>query len=189
MGILSLPGRKSRQSDIINSTLLADVFAKFQSQSCISVLDVGVGSKDTLEFLKQYPHCKVYFLDLAEHLADVNFATFKESFQKYGGALFDICLFWDLLYCLSTAQLEDLSNTLEGYIYSQTRAHSIANLNEPGERFCIRAQDQIKVVTGKPREYPLGSITSIAQHFHCLKVEADKFRGDGRLEVVLQAPV
>ncbi len=189
MSILSLPGLRARQSDVITSELLPQVFSSFEADTCINILDVGVGRGDTVEFLKQYHHCKVYFLDLSGELADPSFDSFSTPFGQYTGTLFDLCLFWDLLYRLLPTQLEDLSRTLEGFIYSKTRVHSIANLSQTSERFRIHGDNQFKVVKGTQQSYPTRSITAIAQHFHCLSIEADLHRDDGRLELVLGTPV
>ena len=150
------------------------------------MLDVGTGRQDTIEFLTRY-RCRVYFLDLDE-VAAGNQAdcagAFAAALAEYPGELFDVCLFWDFLHRLNAEQLQDLSFALEPYVYSQTRAHSIAHFLTPID-FRIRGINELAAFKGKPRFYAPWSQTRFAQSFSALNIAADELSLDGCLEMLL----
>ncbi|MGK0223197.1 MAG: hypothetical protein ACI9ON_002440 [Limisphaerales bacterium] len=185
--------RRNSPSEIIESPLLGKVLRGFEGDECLHILDVGIGAVDTLKFLQQY-RCKVYFLDLAESFADSTEPRIRTTLSEYSGELFDICLFWDLLHCLSAAQLAVLSDALEPYIYSETRVHTLANLVDPGEHYCVRGANQLSPIRGRgrgkargqPTDYATRSITELDEHFSCFQLTTDEYHADGRLEMVLE---
>lgn len=177
---------RDKQASLIDSELLAGVFAKHNTDDCIHVLDVGLGVADTVEVLQQF-RCKVYFLDLLGVIEKDSIDGIAAVFAEYSGELFDVCLFWDLLHRLSPAQLSQLSNELEPYIYSRTQAHTLVN-PAASESYRLRGVNQLAVTPGAGHEYPTRSLTRLLQHFQCFEILTDEFRTDGRLEMVLQTP-
>ncbi|NKB96903.1 MAG: hypothetical protein GKR90_00165 [Pseudomonadales bacterium] len=196
MSILSLRKLRGKQDadaktrgEFITTELLPRVFSAHNRNTEIHVLDVGIGITDTTEFLQNHREqdhrCKVYFLDLAPALKANSSITIGEVFAEYTGELFDVCLFWDLLHRLDHEQLNELSDALEPYVYSGTRAHALVNLSNPSERYRIRAEDQLEVDLSTPHDYRTNSLTALRQHFSCLQTLDDRFRCDGRLELLL----
>lgn len=169
-----------------SSRILPDVFAGFNPGQKLNVLDVGIGSPSTLEFLEPYS-AKVFFLDLRP--ADGE--THAEKLSPYADNLFDVCLFWDLLQYLEPDKLASLSDALTPYIYSDTRGYCVwdvgAATRHQRSAYKLLADDRLELAETSPAEMREWSYCDFSENFDTFHIAQDCLSADGHLELLLQA--
>ena len=153
------------------------------------VLDIGVGVPSTLDFLAQFGG-RVFFLDLL----NLENESYKQRLADYSGALFDVCLFWDLLHCLTPTQLSELSDAIRPYIYSDTIGHSICNVCDLSESagkqswdYRICGSNRLDMVPSKHKAYRTWSQQEFRETFDSFTIKQDQLTRDGCLELLLKA--
>jgi hypothetical protein len=168
-----------------SSRILPDVFAGIDPGQKLNVLDVGIGSPSTLEFLEPYS-AKVFFLDL--HPRDGE--TDAEKLAPYADTLFDVCLFWDLLQYLDADRLTSLSDALTPHIYSDTRGYCIwdvgAATRQQRSTYKLLAQDQLALAESSPADMREWSYCDFSEDFDTFHIARDCLSADGHLELLLQ---
>ncbi len=184
------------------SKLFAPVFEGFAPEHRLTVLDVGLGLPESLEFFSAY-RCRLHFLDLFDE------PLVRESQQEYDepelvqqfadllqfpeGTRIDVCLFWDFLNYLDMRALRAFSTALKPWLHPGTRGHAMGVLNDqtalPHCEYGIASLDQFNI---RPRQgdqlpwypHPQAQLASKLVGFDIHKA---MLLADGRLEILLGA--
>lgn len=198
--------------DNLTSSLMAGVFSQVPAQRQLQLLDFGVASAATVNFLSHFS-CRVSFVDLLSYSAQIeadesqqreqrdDFVAFShhQLVSRYRAMLgdykistVDICLFWDLPNYLSAEHINALMTALAPHLHSYSCAHLIGIYN-PHSRV-------------EPVHFglsDLGTLTQSAaqiafsQHFHpyrqgelehllpSYKIDRSRMLGKGRVEYLL----
>ena len=199
--MLTLRDRFSKTADVLASDLLPNLFEGFEdNEDPISVLDVGAGTRSTLDFFAQF-RCRVHFLDLfaiqAELQAtesvteEVAYQTFSEALNEYGETLFDVCLFWDFLNRLDAPLRKGFSNALRPYLYSDSKGYGVCDLYvgkwKKNSVYRLRDSARLEVVPGRAAPVTQWSQSEFSEQFDCFRIVQDSISNKGRLEFLMQA--
>ena len=178
--------RRAKTKQTLKSELFPKVFAGFDHDERMHVLDVGNGNASTLEFLQPFGG-RVFFLDL-DNAED---GDYVEQLATYEESLFDVCLFWDLLHCLDRERLAALNDALRPYVYSQTKGYSVCDLSAAATRgrsaYKILDTDELEVVSSSPKPLRDWSYCEFVRTFDSFRVEEDCLNEHGHLELLLHA--
>ena len=184
------------------SKLFASVFDGFAPEHRITVLDVGLGLPESLDFFSAY-RCRLHFLDLFDEPVvrdpqhEVGDAQLQQRFadllQFPVGTRIDICLFWDFLNYLDKRALRAFSAALKPWLHAGTRAHGMGVLNDqtalPYREYGILALNQFKI---RPRQGVQGACyphpqAQLLKHLEGFEMHRALLLSDGRLELLLDA--
>lgn len=135
--------------------LLPLVFEGLDANRSLTVLDVGAGVPESVQFFSKY-RCQLHFVDL---YGETGFTAAMRSRRRpretlFGrfldfprGTSFDICLFWDFLNYLTNPLLRDFAQTLREYVHDDTRAHAFVAFSNAlpfgGLRFGLQEADRL----------------------------------------------
>ena len=199
--MLALRDRFSKSAEVSTSDLLPSLFDGFEeNEEPISILDVGAGTRSTLDFFAQF-RCRVHFLDLfaiqAELQAtdsvteEVAYQTFSDALSEYSETLFDVCLFWDFLNRLDAPLRRGLSNALRPYLYSQSKGYGVCDLYagkwKKNSVYRLRDNTQLHVVPGRTMPVVHWSQSELSDQFDCFRIVQDSLSTKGRLEFLMEA--
>jgi len=161
--------------ETLPSRLLPDILEKLATTSPLTILDVGPGVHETVNFFGQQP-CRLHFPSLYECLksgpeisvarstqigqvADIDEAESmlqRAWFERFAAALdyppdtrFDLCLLWDFANYLDDVALRAFAEALAPFLKPTTLAHSYLLLKESPDvlnrRYGVLDSDQIIV--------------------------------------------
>jgi len=168
----------------------------------VAILDVGRGNSNTLKCFAPYP-CRVHFLDLlsvtvptTDHdnpmsTRDKAYQRYAQALQEYQGTLFNLCLFWDMLFALDKPILQGLSLALQPYLYSASKGHAVGDLvsQEQGLRNSYRIQTptELALFEQTSDHLPSWSQSQFANAFDCFTIANDLVNDKGMLELLMTA--
>lgn len=159
--------------ETLPSRLLPDILEKLATTSPLTVLDVGPGVHETVNFFGQQP-CRLHFPGLYDCLAappkvvlntpvgqvaDITEAEnllYQAWLERFQTALdcppdtrFDLCLFWDFANYLDDMALRAFAEALTPFIKATTLGHSYLLLKESPEvlnrQYGVLDRDQVSV--------------------------------------------
>ncbi|MDG2502134.1 MAG: hypothetical protein P8M77_07055 [Porticoccaceae bacterium] len=183
------------------SNLFPMLFERLRLDERLVVLDMGPATASTVQFFNQFK-CRLYFVDLysadfvlnpkedASHEELV--AQFQRAINLPAGTKIDICLFWDFFTYLDGPAFKAFIETIEPYIVSGTRAHSLGILNaRNGLPYCeygIHGMDRLRqtaLVGDQPPIYPHSQrdLNILLGYF---EVDKSRLMPDGRVEYFLR---
>lgn len=185
----------------VASRLLRELFAGFEPDDHITVLDLGPGNASTVAFLSQY-RAKVYFADLLAHAPpvdssdEVDTAEFSVWLQQQlalpANVQFDVCLMWDYLHYLDLPTLAALSSVLQPYLHRDTRGYAFGALHgkkpTDSNSYGIADLDNLAAVPmqNEPVYLP-HSQQRLSEHFAALRIARGTLLREGRLELLLES--
>ncbi|MFV0478602.1 MAG: hypothetical protein ACK5ME_12330 [Parahaliea sp.] len=191
-------------NDIQASRLLPLLFEQIDENLPLTVLDFGPAQPETIHFLSDF-HCKLHVVDLYADLPlevqegdedseDSSLGQrMEEALMLPGGALFDICLFWDVLNFMSRDAVKILAGKLRPHLHPQSRAHAFAvhNPKTPAAQTCHGIIDS-NHISRRPRPvqppnyqpHNQGELGLLLRYF---QVERSVLIPDKRIEVLMTA--
>ena len=182
--------------EVLNSRLLPEAFARFETGDPIRVLDLGLGNSDTVNFLSQF-QARVSFIDLLEHEELLNPADPPSPAQALNlianllnlpaEAKYDVVLLWDVVHHLSSSMLEALSGILESHTTRSTTGYGFGSLQNDrvhtAFEYGIRDRQQIVQRTGSQAPFTAHSQQHMNQKFVCLRIAKATLLQEGKLEL------
>lgn len=183
-----------------SSKLLVSLFEGIPPERHLSVLDVGSGVNDTVQFFSHL-NSHLYFADLysepvvqdpredvtVEQLA----AQFADALSLPADARFDICLFWDFFNYLDGPALQAFVQAVGAHMRDGARCHGFGMLNSrtqlTSNHYGIRT---LETLTLRRRDdcnlavYP-HSQRELTQLLGNFLIKKSLLMVDGRLEFVL----
>jgi hypothetical protein len=189
------------------SKLFASLFEGHDPERRLTVVDVGLGLPESLDFFSAY-RCRLHYIDLfaepilrsldgaaADDLPDE--AQLEQQFvsllQFPPGTQIDICLFWDFFNYLNPMMLRAFSAALKPWLHPGTRGHAFGVHNERTVLpYCEYGVQSLDELTSRPREgqqshcYPHGQ-AALGRNLSGFAVRRAVLLSDGRLEIVLGA--
>ncbi|WP_116364476.1 hypothetical protein [Parahaliea mediterranea] len=182
------------------SRLLPALFENVDADWPLTVLHIGPALPETVNFFSDY-RCKLHFADLYEELplrrAEEGEPSLDERLERAlalpGGALFDLCFFWDVLNFLSRDAITALMSQLRPHLHPDTLGHCFAPHNartEASPHYYGIADSGHLRVRQRPRippEYqphPQGELGALLP---CFRVERSVLLPDRRTELLLKA--
>lgn len=195
--------------DVRQTLLLPLLFERVDDSLPITVLDVGGGVPETVEFLSRY-RCRVHFADLfdapelqaipeedAEAYLDEAFARLCRFPE---GTRFDVCLLWDFLNYLPVAAVRSFARALEPYLHRGTRGHGFGafkstapamNRDEPSRALQYGVRD-VDALVARPRLDGMSrgyahSRAVLAENLSCFEIARGTLLREGTMELLLQA--
>lgn len=189
-----------------SSQLFSSVFAGFDPEHRLTVLDVGLAQPESLDFFSAF-RCRLHYLDLfAEGLVrnppsveECTDAQLQQQFAELlpfpAGTWLDVCLLWDLPSYLDRRSLRAFTAALKPYLHAGTRGHVLGLLNAqtppPFREYAIMRSDQFSF---QPRSGVQGSWfahpqAEFGRSLHGLAVQRAVLLSDGRLEFLLGSTV
>ena len=130
----------------IGSQLLPLLWERLESRSTLSILDLGIGTVQSLDFYSSRD-ARVYFADISQELSSDEKNT-PLTADGFGGIdSFDVCFCWDFLNRMTTAQLRDFAADLiprcnrDTYIHLFVAHTSVLPL--PMRRYSIRSSSEL----------------------------------------------
>ena len=187
------------QVEQLNSRLLPEVFANFEPNDPIRVLDLGPGQADTLSFLTQFS-AKVTFLDLSdldwpdstEEITPAQAITVcQQTISLPDQSKFDVVLFWDALHHLSAPLLEGLSARLFDHTHKGTLGFGFGSLqsdrlHKPAN-YSLIDQQHIKVRHNNDgQSFSAHSQQQLTEHFVCMHIAKATLLQEGKLELLFE---
>ena len=187
-------------ADVQSSKLLPLLFEGLAVNRRLTVLDVGSGVADTVDFFSQF-RCELHFADL--FAADVvqiiqEDATDSELVSGFTAALdlgpdtrFDVCLFWDFFNYLDGPALQGFVQALQPYVHDDTRSHGFGMLNAktvlPNNQYGIRGLEELSVRSRHEPELPVypHSQRELNQLLGDFQINKSRLMVDGRLEFII----
>lgn len=208
-GMASAGGTTSSSGQEVRSTLLLPLLLeRFEPEQTLTVLDVGYGVPETVEFFSQYA-CRLHFaglIDAPELSAPVPEedpggyldATFERLCDFPADTRFDICLLWDFLNYLPAPALYSFSRALTPYLHRDSRAHgfgafkaaaSMSRDSRTALQYGVYASDEL-LVRPRPGARPPGHSHSravLAHSLSCFEIVRGTLLREGHMELLLQA--
>jgi len=183
------------------SRLLSALFETVDGEWPLTVLNVGPALPETVEFFSGF-RCKLHIADLYtelpfrvpddDHLPGLD-SQLEEALELPGGALFDICLFWDVLNFMNREAIAVLMAKLRPHLHPGSRAHCFA-VHSPKtpvatDYFGIVSSTEFRVRQRPepPPDYqphPQGELVSLLKFF---QVDRSVLMPDRRIELLLNA--
>ena len=187
------------QVEQLNSRLLPEVFANFEPDDPIRVLDLGPGQADTLNFLSQFS-AKVTFLDVRdldwpeadEELTPAQgISICQQTINLPAHSRFDVVLFWDALHQLNTPLLEGLSAKLFDHTHKRTLGFGFGFLQSDrlhkGADYSLIDQQKIKVrLHNDGQSFTAHSQQQLTEHFVCMHIAKATLLQEGKLELLFE---
>lgn len=188
-------------TDVQASRLLPALFQYVDDSLPLTVLDFGPAMPETIHFLSGF-RCTLHVVDLytdlpLEAIGDEQSPSLDQRMEAAltlpGGALFDVCLFWDVLNFMSRESVAVLAGKLRPHLHPQSRAHCFAvhNLKTPAAptRHGIVDENHISL---RPRPlsppgyqpHAQGELGDLLRYF---QVERSVLMPDRRIEVLMKA--
>ncbi len=195
--------------EIRTTQLLPLLLERFDPAQPITVLDVGYGVAETVEFFSRYS-CRLYFTglldvpELAECPEDDAEAYFDEVFERLcrfpPDTRFDVCLLWDFLNYLPVPALRSFSRAIDPYLHRQTHGHGFGSFKatapamamaRPDTALTYGVQDVNKLAV-RPRPQAAAprfshSRATLAESLVCFEIVRGTLLKEGAMELLLQA--
>ena len=184
----------------LTSRLLPELFAGFDESDQLTVLDLGPGNADTVNFLARY-RVKVFFSDLLNHRllaklhAQTDIADLDDMIQQQldipANTTIDICLLWDGLHYLELATMEALSRVMQPLLHDDSRGYGFGTLHgrvpPDSNRYGIAGTNSLvaRAANKTPRYIP-HSQQYITNHFNALQISRATLLREGRLELLFE---
>ena len=197
---LNTPKGQPTASATLASRLLPEVFAGFDELDQITVLDLGPGNTDTVNFLAHY-RAKVFFTDLlnptllAELHAQTDIAKvdglIRHQLNIPADTSIDICLLWDGLHYLELPVMEALSRIVQPLLHEDSRGYGFGTLHgrvPPDSNYYGIASTNSLVArpdTQTPKYLP-HSQKCLTDHFNALQISRATLLREGRLELLFE---
>ncbi len=196
----------------LTSSLMVDVFSQVPASRQLHLLDFGVASAATVNFLNHF-NCRVSFLDLLSCHAQIEAA---ESEQREYGEDFvafshdqlvaqyttildgfeveslDICLFWDLPNYLPAEHINALMMALAPRLHAHSCAHLIGiyNAHSTVTPVDYGLRDLVSMVQRRTESataqrfhpYRQGELDNLLTHY---KIDRSRLLGKGLVEYLL----
>ena len=202
----SAPGRERRQT-----LLLPMVLERIDESRPLTVLDVGGGTAETIEFFSRY-RCRLHFADLFD-TAELGAvpededpvawytAVFSRLLDFPADTRFDLCLLWDFLNYLPVPALTGFSRALRPYLRADTVGHGFGafKATAPGSSWTAPehgfAYGIVDADTLSVRPRPEGSRAPthphsrkvVAEALECFDIARGTLLQDGAMELLLEA--
>jgi SAM-dependent methyltransferase len=196
-------------AEVRATLLLPLLLERFDPEQPLTVLDVGNGVAETVEFFSRY-RCRLHFtsfiddLDLTalpeEGVEDYLDDTFAKLCNFPPDTRFDVCLLWDFLNYLPVPALRSFSRVLRPYLHRQSHGHGFGSFkaNAPAmartssdtavqygvydvDKFLVRPRPE-----GTPPGYP-HSRAVLADSLACFEIVRGTLLKEGTMELLLQA--
>jgi len=191
--------------ELLASRLLPDVLERIRENSVLTVLDVGYGVPETVDYFCER-RCKLYFSGFHDTLRTarqprpaeeaMDEARWRELFQQAmpypPDTTFDLCLFWDFLSYLDDMPLKIFTETLAPYLNKDTVGYGYALLKNDrsvlDKTYGLVDEGQLMV-----RQAGLGSLQGfarpqarLARLMSGFSISHSVLRRDGLLEMALR---
>lgn len=124
LGGTLLPTSESsnNSSTIISTQLLPLLWERLESRRTLSILDLGIGTVQSLSFYSSRDS-RVYFADIDQELSSSEKST-PSKFDGFGGIdKFDVCFCWDFLNGMNAEELLEFASNLLPRCHSDTYIH------------------------------------------------------------------
>lgn len=184
------------------SKLFASVLEGFDPDHRLTVLDVGLGLPESLDFFSAY-RCRLHFLDLFDEsvIHEQQQVEDESELQQQFTALlsfpegtrFDVCLFWDFLNYLDKRAVRAFTAALKPWLHPATRAHAMGTLNDrtalPYCEYGIAGPDEftMRARPGRQGTCYAHPQAELAKLLDGLDIHKAMLLSDGRLEMRLGA--
>lgn len=191
--------------------LLPMVLERIDETSPLTVLDVGGGHAETIQFFSRY-RCRLHFADLFD-TAELGGVPEDEDAVEYyttvfsglldfpAGTRFDLCLLWDFLNYLPVPALTGFSRALGPFLRADTVGHGFGafKATAPGSSWTAPehgfAYGLVDADTLSVRPRPGGSRTPTHPHsrkvvagaLECFEIARGTLLQDGAMELLLEA--
>lgn len=195
--------------EIRSTQLLPLLLERFDPEQPLTVLDVGYGVAETIEFFTRY-HCKLHFaalLDapaLAERPDEEVEAYFDDAFARLcdfpADTRFDVCLLWDFLNYLPVPALRSFGRALRPYLHRQTHGHGFGSfkanapaMSHTGPETALQygVFELDKLVARPRRDAPAPpyshSRATLSDALACFEIVRGTLLKEGAMELLLQA--
>jgi hypothetical protein len=184
----------------LTSRLLPELFAGFDELDQITVLDLGAGNADTVDFLARY-RVKIFFSDLLNHrvLAKLQAQTdiadlddlIRQQLDIPANTTIDICLLWDGLHYLDLATMEALSRVMDPLLHDDSRGYGFGTLHgrvpPDSNRYGIAGTNSLIARTAdQTPKYIPHSQQYLTNHFNALQISRATLLREGRLELLFE---
>ncbi len=195
-----LRARKTEAPRLQPSGLLAGLLAELDPEQPFTVLHIGPGVPETVDFFCDY-RCRLFFVDLFEHLpvaadsgdeGDLE-RQFREWLALPPRTTVDLCLFWDFFDFLEPEATAALVRVLRHYLSHDSSGHLYTVRNQrarqSGDRYGIYQGEQVRLHR-RPRPLPgyrPSTPRQLQQMLNCFRFERNLLLEDGRLEISLRA--
>jgi hypothetical protein len=180
------------------SKLLSDLFAPFDTEQRLTVLNIGSALPETVDFFARF-RCKLFFADIFSELPiaidEASETSLDEHFSQILSlpeqARVDVCLFWDVFNYLDERSITALQKVLRPHLHPGSRGHAFAvhNRNSPqgDQLYGIADLDMLKVRrrTNKLPGYRPHPQSQLRELLQCFGFERSVLLSDSRLELLL----
>ncbi|MDA1075689.1 MAG: hypothetical protein O3A63_13150 [Proteobacteria bacterium] len=178
-----------------SSDLFPLLFEPFVNQERITVLDVGPGSPETVNYFSQF-RCRLMFADLYSGLNTQTEPDFEDLLAFPEDTRFDICLLWDVLNYMSVDEVVAFSAHLQPFLHENSHGHGygafsrskpilVSRYGVATSREVIVRPDVDSTLTA-PHPHVQAEISSLLS---CFSLKRRTLLQGGRLEFLLQALV
>ncbi|MEH6592069.1 MAG: hypothetical protein V7746_17535 [Halioglobus sp.] len=180
------------------SKLLSDLFAPFDPEQRLTVLNIGAALPETVDFFAHF-RCKLFFADVFSELPIVIDEASETSLDEYfcqilnlpEQARVDVLLFWDVFNYLDKRSVTTLMKVLRPHLHAGSRGHGFAvhNRNSPqgDQQYGIAARDLLNVRrrTNKLPGYRPHPQSQLRELLQCFEFDRSVLLSDSRLELLL----
>lgn len=120
--LLSTSESSNNSSTIISTQLLPLLWERLESRRTLTILDLGVGTVQSLSFYSSRDS-RVYFADIDQELSSNEKST-ALTFDGFDGVdKFDVCFCWDFLNGMTSEELLKFASNLLPLCNSDTYIH------------------------------------------------------------------
>ena len=186
----------------IASRLVAELFAGYEEDDRLTVLDLGPSNAATVNFLSRFK-ARIFFADLLDNpalnsiLADPDPPPMEEIIAAQislpEDVQIDICLLWDHLHYFDLTIIEALSTVLQPHFHKTTRGYGFGTLHaskpDDANQYGIADIDSLVAlpIESEP-PFMAHSQQRIGEHFAALRISRATLLREGRLELLFEAP-
>lgn len=206
----ALPGASSAGGAEVRSTLLLPLLLeRFDPEQPLTVLDVGDGVGETVEFFSRF-RCRLYFTGMlgAPDLAAAPDEDVEDYFEEVFTGLcdfpadtrFDVCLMWDFLNYLPVPALRAFSRVLSPFLHRQSHGHGFGAFKATAPAMSRGSSDvalqygvyDVDKLVVRPRLHGASpgyshSRSVLANSFDCFEIVRGTLLQEGTMELLLQA--
>jgi hypothetical protein len=182
------------------SKLLSDLFALFDPEQRLTVLNIGSALPETVDFFSRF-RCKLFFADVFSELPiaieEPSETSLDEHFCEILGlpeqVKVDICLFWDVFNYLDERSISALLTALRPHLHVGSRGHGFAvhkrSSPQGDQLYGIADSDSLSVRrrTSKLPGYAPHPQSHLRGLLPCFEFDSSVLLSDSRLELLLKA--
>lgn len=196
-------------AEVRATQLLPLLLERFDPEQPVTVLDVGYGVPETVQFFSQY-RCRLYFTGLqdAPELAEWPEEDTRDYFDDVFARLcsfppdtrFDVCLLWDFLNYLPVPALKSFSQAIGPYLHRQTHGHGFGSFkatapsmarSQPDSALSYGVRDIHTLTVRSCPEAPPPRFSHSRAALHdaleCFEIVRGTLLEEGAVELLLQA--